>query len=239
MNDRPRLDVCRAARLPTGGLVALAHLRAKGGIRVIAGEIAWVNWDGDQPDVVAAVLTVPGAELFEPRDGKWFRSGAHMPTFDGPPPGEAVSLDRAIVPSPFVAVEAASREHRRVPLRLIRSEAPRPTSALRCAIAVLEAWADTATTADIAAVKGARCGDRVWLVGKALPAVTVADRFWGEQVLIPLGWRTEPDWPEYALREAAGVGPNEVLILTADGSEAIPDQAFRPLTRSAIRRTTA
>lgn len=239
MSQRSPLHACRAARLPTSGLGVLAHLRAKGGVRVVAGESAWVDWDGDRPDVTAALLTVPGAELYQPRDGKWFVPGSHLPTFAVPPLGEAIPLDRAIVPSPFAPIEAAGREHRRVPLRLVRCETPRPTSALRCAIAALTAWADAATTAEITVVKGARSGDRVWLLGKMLPAITDADRFWGEQVLIPLGWRAEPEWPESALREAGGVGPDEILILTAEGSEAIPDEAFRPLTRAAIRRLTA
>jgi hypothetical protein len=238
MSNRSPLDACRAARLSTSGLGILAHLRAKGGVRVIAGESAWVDWDGDRPDLIAAVQTVPGAELFEPRDGKWFAPGSRLPVFEVPPCGEAVPLDRAIVPAPIAPVDADSRESRRVLMRLVRCETPRPTSAIHCLIGALKVWADTAPATEIAAVNGARGGDRVWLRGKALPALPGAERFWGEQVLVPLGWRPEPDWPESALREAAAVGPSEILILTTDGAEAIPDDAFRPLTRAAIRRAT-
>lgn len=233
------LDACRAARLPAAGLAALAHLRVTGGVRVVAGESAWIDWEGDRPDVIAAVVTVPGAELFEPRDGKWFVPGSHLPAFDVPPRGQTVPLDRAIVPAQFAPTEAGKRELRRVPLRLVRCETPRPTSAIHCSTVALQAWADTAPASEIAALKGARCGNRAWIIGQSLPAVASAERFWGEQVLIPLGWRAEPDWPEAALREATAVGPNEILILTADGAGAISDDAFQPLTRAAIRRATA
>lgn len=56
-------------------------------------------------------------------------------------------------------------------------------------------------------------------------------------MLIPLGFRPEPDWPESALREAANVGPQETLVLFEDGAEVIPADVFRPLTRAAIRRS--
>ncbi|HKB00802.1 MAG TPA: hypothetical protein VKD90_01220 [Gemmataceae bacterium] len=233
--DHP-LDGCRAARVPATGLEALAPLRARGGVRVVDGDPAWVTWDGDRPDVVAALVAIPGAELFEPRDGHWFRPAARLPAFDLPPAGVPVPLERAVVPASEVPTEPADREPRRVPLRLVRSDMPHPASALRCPIGALKGWADTATTAEIAAVNAARKGDVAWLLGSRLPALARAERFWGARVLIPLGFRADPDWPESALREAAGVGPDEILVLTEDGSEAIPGDAFKSLTRAAIRR---
>jgi hypothetical protein len=218
------------------GLAALAPLRAAGSVRVIVGDLAWVTWDGPRPDVVAAVLAVPGTELFEPRDGHWFRSGDRLPAFDVPPAGDPVPVDRAVIPGPFAAMEPGDRELKRVPLRLVRSDLPRATSAARCSLKVLATWADAATTAEIAVVKAARCGDVVWLLGSRLPALPGGERFWGDRVLIPLGFRAEPDWPEAALREAANVGPDELLVLTEDAAEAISVGAFRPLTRGSIRR---
>jgi hypothetical protein len=219
------------------GLAALAPLRAAGGVRVIVGDGAWVAWDAPRPDVVAAVLAIPGAELFEPRDGRWFRPGDRLPAFDVPPPGDAVPLDRAITPAPFIATMAGDRELKRVPLRLVWSDVPRATSAVRCSLKVLAAWADAATTVEITTVKAARSGDFSWLLGSRLPALAGAERFWGDRVLIPLGFRAEPDWPEASLREAANVGPDELLVLTEEATEAIPTEAFRPLTRGAVRRS--
>jgi hypothetical protein len=217
-------------------LESLAALRAKGGVRVIPGDAAWVTWEHDRPDVISAVLAVPGAELFEPREGRWFRPDDHLPAFDVPPTGELVALERVVVPAALTPTEPDGREHRRVPLTLVRSEVVKPTSAIRCRVDFLREWADSATTAEITGVKASRCGDVAWLLGKNFLAIAGAERFWGDRVLIPLGFRTEPDWPESALREATGVGPGEILVLTESGSEALPADAFRPLTRAAIRR---
>jgi MoxR-vWA-beta-propeller ternary system domain bpX2 len=236
MNTSHPLDACRAARLPVAGLESLATLRAKGGLRIVAGDPAWVTWDNERLDAIAALLAVPGAELFVPRDGRWYRPGERLPAFDVPPVGEALSIDRAIVPAPFVATEPDGRETSKVPLRLERCEIPRPTTTLHCRIDALQPWADAATTAEITTVKAARCGEVAWLMGPRLPSIADAERFWGERVLVPLGFRAEPDWPESPLREAAGVGPDEILVLLASGTEAISSDAFRPLTRAAIRR---
>jgi hypothetical protein len=238
MKPRHPLDDCRAARLPLAVLAVLAPLRAAGGVRVVGADPTWVTWDAPRPDVVAALLAVPGVELFEPRGGRWFRTGDRLPAFDVPPPGESVPLDRLVVPGPFAAAEPGNRELKRVPLRLVRSAMPRPTSAVRCSLAALVAWADAATTAEITAVKAARCGDTAWLLGSRLPALPGAERFCGDRVLIPLGFRADPDWPEAALREAANVGPDELLVLTEEETEAIPVDAFRPLTRGSIRRAS-
>src|SRR5437763_15600453 len=101
MSTRFPLDACRAARLPVHGLAALAALRASSGVRVIIDDLAWVEWDSPRADVVAAILTVNGAEFFEARGGKWFSPGSHLPIFDLPPHGNALPLDRTINPAPF------------------------------------------------------------------------------------------------------------------------------------------
>jgi MoxR-vWA-beta-propeller ternary system domain bpX2 len=230
------LQACRAARIPASGLALLAPLRATAGILVIPGEPAWLTWEGQRPDVIAAVLAIPGAELFEPRDGRWFRPGERLPVSELPPPGDAVPIDRAIIPAMVAHVEPPPRAIRRVPSQLVRSDAPRPTTALRCSLAALQTWADVALSADIVHIKAARNGDVCWLLGSKLPSLAGAERFWGDRVLVPLGYRAEPDWSEAALREAANVGPDELLILTLDANEAIPSDAFRPLSRAAIRR---
>jgi hypothetical protein len=230
------LDACRAARLPVAGLAALAPLRATGGMHVVLGEFVWVSWDRSRPEVTGALLSVPAVELFEPRDGRWFRLGEHLPAFDVPPAGTPMPLDRAVVPAGFAAAEPGERELKRLPLRPIPSDLHRPTSAIRSSVATLQAWAEAATTAEIVGVKAARCGEVAWLLGSKLPALVGAERFSGDRVLVPLGFRPDPDWPEAALREAANVGPDELLVLTEAGTEAIPADAFQALTRGAIRR---
>ncbi|HEX3150711.1 MAG TPA: hypothetical protein VHR66_21715 [Gemmataceae bacterium] len=236
MNTRHPLDACRAALVPASGLALLASLRATGGISVLPGDPAWVTWESQRPDLIATVLSIPDAELFEPRDGRWHRPGERLPAFDLPQFGDAVHLDHAVVPAPFTGIKLSYHELGRVPLQLVRSDAPRATTAMRCSLATLQAWADGALSADITNMKAARNGNVCWLLGNKLPALAGAERFWGLHVLIPLGFRAEPDWPENALREAARVGPDELLVLTANTTEAIPSDVFRLLSRGAIRR---
>jgi hypothetical protein len=97
------------------------------------------------------------------------------------------------------------------------------------------AWAEQAPAANLSACRAARCKERVILRGDRLPPLPDAERFWGGRVWLPLGYRAEPDLPETALRAAAEVSLGEILLVTRDGAEAIPEQAFEPLTRSAAR----
>ena len=60
-------------------------------------------------------------------------------------------------------------------------------------------------------------------------------RFWGETVLVPTGFRPEPDLPAAALRAALGVAADELLVLDETGAEVIPRAAFEPLTRAGVR----
>jgi MoxR-vWA-beta-propeller ternary system domain bpX2 len=68
-----------------------------------------------------------------------------------------------------------------------------------------------------------------------LPALEEGTRFWGSDVLIPLGHRPEPDLADRALRQAVGAGPDDLVVLDDDGVELIPRPAFRPLSRAGIR----
>src|SRR5439155_22069142 len=119
-----------------------------------------------------------------------------------------------------------------VELRIGRGGEVKPATALACAIRELVKWTDTAMTAELAAVRAARCGDRAILLGPRLPAIPCATRYWGESVLVPVGFRPEPDLPPAALREAAGVQPDEILLLDEAGADVLPRAAFEPLTRA-------
>jgi hypothetical protein len=120
-------------------------------------------------------------------------------------------------------------------LGLVRGDRPRPATALRCAPDVLARWADTATTARIERLSGAWDGSRILVRGRALPEVPSGERFWGNRLLIPLGFRPGPDLPERALLKALHAGDEELFLLEADGCEVVPLAAFQPLTRAALR----
>jgi hypothetical protein len=230
------LSAARAAQLPPAGLEALAPLRTRPGVTVIESPgHAWVEWPPGDAEVVRHLLPVPGVRFFARRDDRWFPLGGSLPDFDRPPAGEAKSLDRAVIPAKVQPLPPPEQIGPPVPLRVVPDDRPRPTAALRTTTAALAEWAATATTAEMARLQAARSGDVVWLLGQGVPHLA-GERFWGESVLVPLGFRPEPDWPPAALRECSGVAGDELLVLAPDAAEALPRSAFRPLTRAGARR---
>jgi hypothetical protein len=232
------LDRVYLARLPVSALAVLAGLRREAGISVVLeGDRAWVLWEPGAEAVLRRVLPVPGVELFVRREGLWHRHGQHLPAFGLP---EALAegglpLHRAVVPVPVRAVPPGPEAPRPTRLGLVRDERVRPATALRCSLAELGRWAETATTAEIGALRAARAAERVLVLGARLPALAGGERFWGARVLVPLGFRAEPDLPETALRAALHVTDEALLVLETEGFEAVPRDALRPLSRSSIR----
>lgn len=236
MTGTSSLADCRAARLPKDALAALAPLRRAHGIRIVErADEAWAVWDGEMPSIVAALLPTPGVTLFTRHADEWRPLGTALPAFDTPT-GDGSGLDRALLPVPVCPVPPPQFAGRRIAVALSACSRPRPTSALRVSTREILTWADTATTRQIAALEGIVHGGTAWLRGAALPALAGAERFWGERLLVPLGLRPDPDWPEGALRAAAVVDDDEILVLTPAGPEALPAAAFKALTRAAIRR---
>ena len=234
----PHLDAPCCARLPLPALAALADLRRVPGIVVTTvGEHAWVRWGPGDEAVLRRVMPLPGSELYTRRDGLWYRIGAHLPAFGLPVEDEdrGVPLDRAVVPDRVEALAPDVRAPVKARLGLVRDDRARGSSALLCELGALARWADSATTAQFGPLTAAWSGDEVLVRGEKLPAVAAGTRFWGVLVLVPLGFRPEPDLPEAALRGALGTGEEALLVLSDEGGEEVPLAAFRPLTRAGVR----
>ena len=115
----------------------------------------------------------------------------------------------------------------------------------RCAPNALAAWAERATSAELASLKGAwikpaaqgGSNGLVLVTGAigSLPLMTEGVRFWGAELLIPLGFKAVPDLPPAAIRSAAGATKDELAVLDEDGLELIPWAIFKPLSRAAVR----
>jgi MoxR-vWA-beta-propeller ternary system domain bpX2 len=244
----------RRARIPVGDLPVLAELRGRGSVRVlIAGAAAWVSWEpGPGPTqemLVRRILPLPGAVLYTERGGSWYQLAEHLPCFHVPKGdgSDWPSLERTIVPEAVVAARDRGRSHDPIRLRLVRDPAmpARPASALRCAPEALAAWAERATSAELAAVKGAwkrpvapgGSNAVVLVTGPigSLPPLEEGVRFWGTELLIPLGYRALPNLPPSAIRRAAGATIEELALLEEDGLELIPKAIFNPISRAAVR----
>jgi hypothetical protein len=243
LSETTILTECRAARMPKDRLSLLAPLRRSPDVQIVeSADAAWIVWQGEMPSVVRALLPAAGVTLYSGHDGAWRPLGSALPDFTVPFAGAPMALHRAVVPAPVSAVQPPAFVAQRVKVTLVRDARARPTTSLRCSLESLAQWCDHATTQEIEQLRGAVCGHRVWLLrnvanaGNDLPPLDGADRFWGRQILMPLGMRADPDWPETSLRLAAVVDDDEILALTSEGAEALPVAAFRSLSRAAVRR---
>jgi hypothetical protein len=234
----PLTDVC-CARFPASFVAALAELRCRADIDVIRdGDSLWLRWNGDD-EILRHVLPLPGVELFVRRGDAWVRFGERLPC-DGPPDNaDVLRLDRVIAPAPLSPTPAPVNLLEPTRLLLVRDAHARPASALRCSLGVLATWADSATTMQIESLQAARCGERVLLLGKRLPPLADAERFWGSRVLVPLGWRPEPALPESALVEALGLLGEDIALLGESGTEVLSRNDLQPLTRAGVRLAAA
>ena len=224
-----------AARLPAAGLAAVAAARDLPGVRVHpAGDRVWVTWPAASPRVARLVLGVFGAEFFARRGDAWYRFPRRLPTADAPPGGDGVPLAGAILPG-RVAPVAPPTSGPPTTITLARGGPVRAATALICPVSALADWAAVALSDELAAVRVATGGGRAVLLGARLPSLPGATRFWGGDVLIPLGFRALPELPPALIRAAAGAGDGELLILTPDACEVVPDAAFAPATRAGLR----
>jgi hypothetical protein len=211
----PLYEVCRA-NLPREALPALAGLRGRPGVEVtLADERAWVSWTEGDEAVLRRVLPVAGVELYVHRDGRWHRFGHHLPAFGALPAGEAQPLDRVLFPASVQPLPPPALAYQPVALRLARDHRPRQASAGAYDLAELTAWAEAVPTPRLKGLTAARSGRRMLLLGERQPPQTNGERFWGERVLVPLGYRPEPALPESALRSALGAEEEELLCLKA------------------------
>jgi hypothetical protein len=225
-----------AARIPAVHLEALAALRDKRDIYIhLQKEAAWVRWSDDRGDPVRYLLAVPGVEFFTIQSGVWYRFNSLLPAAETPPVDDGLPLATVLLPRAFVPIQPEAIDWERAPLTIVRCSEPKPTSALVCTIHDLQRWADTATTAEISKVKGARGSDKAILLGMQLPSILTACRYWGDDVFLPIGFRPEPNLPPAALRTAVDAESDEFLFLNEEGATVVPRNVFEPLSRAGIR----
>jgi hypothetical protein len=230
------LDDVSMASLPTRSLPALAPLRTHAGLEATAkGERLWLRWRAGDEEVFRCLLPIPGVVFYTRRENGWNRLGESLPAFDAPATWDGRPLLTLLSPAPVEPIAPALKPSGPVAFRLVRDPVPRPASALRCPLAALVRWADVALTADIESLRAARLADAALLLGERLPPIPDGERYWGGQVLTPLGFRPDPALPESALRSLLGLGEHDVALLGGAGAEIVPGDALQPLTRAGVR----
>jgi hypothetical protein len=230
------LNDVRCARLPAAALPVLAELRALPDVRVIQqGEHAWVYWHPQEEAVLRRLLPVRDLELYVERDGLWYRYSQHLPAFTVPEEVTGQPLDRVIFPAPVQPLPPPTAVPRPCTLILVRDDRPRKTTGMLCELIELGRWADHATTAELNALRAARTGRRVLVLGEHLPPLAAGERLWGDRLLVPLGYRPEPGLPETAVAEALGMGTDDMLLLDGQGPQLLTRTILYPLTRAGVR----
>jgi len=230
----PLDDVCCAC-VPAAALSYLAPLRAHSGIRVRrAGEWTWLWWTAGDVFVLQRILALRGAEVFARRDGLWYRPGQQLPAFEVPDEDKVQPLTHLLTPAP---VQAESGEPSLVPLTigLVRDDWPRDAAALCCLLSDLGRWAEQATSKQLAALEAMYADDRLLLRRRRLPALARGGHVWGRGILIPLGFRLQPELSEGVLREALRLQSDEIALLSDTGFEMIDARLFQPITRASVR----
>ena len=226
-------EIC-CVSLPRESLTALAAIRDVPNVLVaLANGRAIVRWDQGDDRVLRAAIPIAGADLYVHRDEKWYRFGHHLPVFDLPDQAAFRPLCQVVTPLPMRSVPAPPQPLQPVGLSLVPDMHPRPATAVRCSAAALAQWADKVPTASLETIRAARYDKTVLLIGQQLPLT--GQRFWGDGMLVPLGWRPDPNLPANAIREALGISKYELLLLNDKGDETIPFEAFGGLTRAQIR----
>ena len=250
----------RCASLRVDDLRVLADLRGRAEIRVlIRDDRAWVCWQG-AGEITAEILPgrilpLAGVELFTERAGRWYRLGEHLPALRVPfgTGDDGAHLDRLLIPGKLSAQRAASEMGDPLQLGVVVDEGQkvRLASAFACSLKVIAAWADEATSFDLSRLRGAWIqragGDEadaeaeveavVFVLGEPgrLPHLAPSVRYWGSDLLVPLGFRVDPDLPASTIRGAVGAGEGDLVVIDDLGIELIDREAFEPLSRAGIR----
>ena len=233
---RSPLDETCAARLPAALLPALAPLRCEPGLHAArAGDTLWLRWDAGNDAVAQSVLPLPGAELFVRRDDRWYRLGRALPAFDVPADLDYRPLAHVLFPAPLTATPAPILDLRPERLTLRRDPSPRPTAAVRAALTAVQRWADTVPTMRLAELRGVVRAGEIFLLGPRLPALADGVRFWGRDILFPLGYAPEPELPESALKQVFAAPDDSLLVVEEDRIEAVSRRMLAPLTRAGLR----
>jgi hypothetical protein len=226
-----------AARIPFDQLPALAALRADPRLRIYrAGDRTWIRWPAELFEAIALLRPVPQVEFFEQRGPHWHRAGRRLASSEHPPSGDGESLSSLLRPSRFQPLTKKNHAVQPIPLSLRRGGPTRPATALSCTLNQLRAWAELATTMELQSLRATQCEAQALLLGAKLPAIPSATRFWGERLLLPLGYRLEQELPVAAVFSVMQAGADDLVFVTSEYTEIVPKEAFQTLSRAGVRR---
>lgn len=224
------------AKAPAAALGRLAPLRACADVEIALNDRdLWIRWRAGNDLAAGLVFALPGCRLFTRREGRWYGWGKAAPAFDIPASLNFRPLAQVVFPAPVHPVAASSLAIEAMGVTLVPDPVVRPTLALACSLTAFRAWAETMPACAIERYRAAVDGDRLVVLGRKLPWLDGGTRFWGRSVLVPLGYRPEPNLSETCLRAALGIDATDILVLRGDGCDVVPQDRFTPVSLAALR----
>jgi len=224
------------ACLPAAAMGRLAPLRGHPGVEIALQERnLWLRWHAGNEFVAGALFALKGCQLFSRRDDRWYAWGRAVPAFDVPDSLRFRPLDQVIFPAPVQPLSAEGFAVEPMDVRLVPDPVYRPTLALSCSLSAFLSWAESMPACALERFRAAIDGDRLFVLGKKLPWIDGAERYWGRSVLTPLGYRPDPELPDAWLRSALGINDSDILVLRHDGGDIIAQDHFTPVTLAALR----
>jgi hypothetical protein len=225
------------ASFPAAYLLMLGGLRTRTDLRGwLEGTRIWLRWDFGDEETLQRLLPIPGVELFRQHQGHWYRVGRQVPDFNVPTETNSLSLAQLLTPAACQPTPVTPSSGNSQVIHLVREEQPRAATALVCPLADLLRWAKLATSWQMQQLQATWNAGRVLVLGSHLPVIQGAQRYWGQGLLTPLGWRPEPLLPESILVAALGFKGDAIGVLGPEGIERIPMAGLGPVTRAGLRR---
>lgn len=203
---------------------------------LVDGNDLWLRGDVGEGNVTGRIRSIPDAELFEVQSGQHLiRSGETVPCARLPD-GEWQPIEQWIelqLPSPGFA--AVLRD--KLALKLVRSTRPTEANILETN---WNSWFEYVISAP--QIRLSRLGyalsdqDRVLVRGTPLPPINGRRHFESYGVILPTGWRFEPDIGPIVARQILRLADDELALFADDGSyERILQTVFVQATRSSVR----
>jgi hypothetical protein len=224
------------ARLPASALGRLAALRCESGVEVaLHDRDLWVQWRRGSELVPHTLLPVSGCQLYGRCGAGWYRWGTAIPAFDVPESLRFRPLWQVIFPAQVAPILAKCFSPELDAFQLVDDSQFRPTTAIECPLEAFLKWAETVPSCALSKYRGVFKGGSLLAVGKDLPWVQSAERFWGRSVLAPIGFCPAPHLSEADLRRGLAVAETDLLILRHGRIETIEKNLFCYLTHAVLR----
>jgi hypothetical protein len=228
------------ARIPLASLKSLAHLRHRSDITVSLDDHgnAWIHWlqSAIAEEVMLALRPLTDVSFYYREANTWYTRGSGFPAKITPPNQPGLALAKLLFPEKMTSQSPENKAFARITPVLSRGGQTCPASAMRLPFASLHAWVNHATSAQIHALHGVYEADQVWLLGQHLPAASQGMRFYGERLLLPLGYQLQPMLPVESSLALVNASERDVVFWSHDEIRVIPREEFAPLTRAGVRQ---